>query len=104
MSTRSDALDALLDAKTKLDSGLCHRAKEDTMAVIARSVYSDYNALIILASGTCKSEKALDQAGLIGHILQCWKESPSGEASHGEIWSICTSAAIARKFRYCSYE
>jgi hypothetical protein len=75
MSTRSDSLDALLKAKSQLDSGVCHRAKEATMAAIARFGQSNYNPAVILASGTCKTEKTPDQARLIALRLETWRES-----------------------------
>jgi hypothetical protein len=104
MSIRSDALDALLKAKPLLDSAVCHRATESTMAAIARFGQSNYNPAVILASGTCKREKTPDQARLIGLILESWKESPYGEAAHGEIWSACTDGDPGRRramFKLC---
>ncbi|KAG9118703.1 hypothetical protein FRC07_006658 [Ceratobasidium sp. 392] len=104
LSTRSDALDALLETKKLLDSGKCRRATEATMAAIARFGPSDYNPAVILASGTCKTEKAPDQARLIRLILECWKESPYGEAVHGGLWSVCTDGDAGRRralFQLC---
>ncbi|KAG9106142.1 hypothetical protein FRC07_008952 [Ceratobasidium sp. 392] len=60
LSKNPAPLDTLLEAKALLVSGVCHRAKEVTMAAIARFGKSDYNASVILASGTCKTEKASD--------------------------------------------
>lgn len=104
LSTRDDSLDALLDIQASLESGGCHRATEATMAAIARFGRSNYNATVILASGTCKSEKADDQSRWIELILKCWSESPSGEALHGNIWSICTDGDAKRRralFQLC---
>ncbi|KAF8593059.1 hypothetical protein BDV93DRAFT_461884, partial [Ceratobasidium sp. AG-I] len=104
MSTRNAPVDALLEAKSLLDRGECHRAKEATMVAIARFGQSDYNATVILASGTCKTEKAPEQARLIELVLKAWQESPYGEALHGEIWSACTDGDPGRRlamFQQC---
>ncbi|KAG8692622.1 hypothetical protein FRC09_011076 [Ceratobasidium sp. 395] len=69
LSTRPDALEVLLKLKALLDSGVIKRATEVTMAAIARFGQTDYNPAIILASGTCKTEKAPEQARLIQLIL-----------------------------------
>ncbi|KAG9090473.1 hypothetical protein FS749_000513 [Ceratobasidium sp. UAMH 11750] len=97
LSSRGDTLETLLGTKTLLESGGCHRAREVTMAAIARFGQSDYNASVILASGTCKTEKTDNQARLIGLILESWRESPSGEALHGQIWSACTDGDPGRR-------
>ncbi|KAF8604515.1 hypothetical protein BDV93DRAFT_440423, partial [Ceratobasidium sp. AG-I] len=104
MSTRDAPVEALLEAKSLLDKGECHRAKEATMVAIARFGQSDYNASVILASGTCKTEKAPEQARLIELVLKCWRDSPYGEALHGEIWSACTDGDAGRRlamFQQC---
>ncbi|KDN34835.1 hypothetical protein RSAG8_12105, partial [Rhizoctonia solani AG-8 WAC10335] len=104
LSSQKDALQAILDIQAQLGSGACHRATEATMAAIARFGKLNYLAALILASGTCKTEKAPDQARLIELILQSWKESPFGEAMHGPIWSICTDGDAKRRlalFRHC---
>ncbi|KAG8712621.1 hypothetical protein FRC09_019663 [Ceratobasidium sp. 395] len=104
LSTRTDPVGALLQAKTLLDSGVCRRATEATMAAIARFDQSDYNPAVILASGTCKAGKAPDQARLIKLIIKCWNESEHGRARHGDIWSICTDGDATRRralFEFC---
>ncbi|KAF8597995.1 hypothetical protein BDV93DRAFT_595589, partial [Ceratobasidium sp. AG-I] len=104
LSTRSDPLNALLDTQALLDSGGCHRATEATMAAIARFGQSGYNPTVILASGTCKTEKTGNQTRWIDLLLKCWKESPHGEAVHGDIWSICTDGDSKRRralFQLC---
>jgi hypothetical protein len=104
LSTRGDSLNTLLDTQTLLDSGGCHRATEATMAAIARFGQSNYNPTVILASGTCKTEKTGDQTRWIDLLLKCWKESPYGEAVHGDIWSICTDGDSKRRralFQLC---
>jgi hypothetical protein len=97
LSTRPDPLAALLDAKAHLDSGDCHRASEATMAAIARFGQSDYNASVILASPTCKTEKAPEQEDLIRLILKAWRDSPFGEVLHGPVWSVCTDGDARRR-------
>jgi hypothetical protein len=104
LSTQDDTLKALLDTQKSLESGGCHRATEATMAAIARFGQSDYSATVILASGTCKTEKACDQTRWIELVQDCWKESPNGEALHGAIWSICTDGDAKRRralFQLC---
>ncbi|KAG9083746.1 hypothetical protein FS749_005764 [Ceratobasidium sp. UAMH 11750] len=97
LSSRSDTLDTLIAIKEQLDSGQSHRATEATMAALARFGESDYNATVIMASGTCKAEKSVDQARWIELILKSWQESASGEARHGPIWSICTDGDNKRR-------
>lgn len=96
MSSRSEPVESLLKTKSLLDSGQCHRASEATMLAIARFGHQNYNPTVILASGTCKTEKAPDQLRLIKLVLDCWSESPHGEASNGQIWSICTDGDSRR--------
>ncbi|QRV96779.1 hypothetical protein RhiJN_24797 [Ceratobasidium sp. AG-Ba] len=83
LSTRSDALKALLDTQTALDSGQCHRAFEVTVAAIVRFGRTDYNATVILASGTCKTDAVDDQKRWIVFLLEYWEKSPYGEVLHG---------------------
>ena len=104
LSTRNDSLNTLLDTQASLDAGACHRATEATMAAIAHFGQSNYNPAVILASGTCKTEKTGDQTRWIDLLLNCWKESPHGEAVHGDIWSICTDGDSKRRralFQLC---
>ncbi|KAG9089099.1 hypothetical protein FS749_001621 [Ceratobasidium sp. UAMH 11750] len=67
------------------------------MVAIARFGKSDYNAAVILASGTCKTETAAAQARLIGLVLDTWRASPYGEAQNGPIWSACTDGDPRRR-------
>ncbi|KAF8601713.1 hypothetical protein BDV93DRAFT_445416, partial [Ceratobasidium sp. AG-I] len=104
LSTRSGSRNALLDTQALLDSGGCHHATEATMAAIARFGQSDYHPTVILASGTCKTEKTGDQTRWIDLLLKCWKESSHGEAVHGDIWSVCTDGDSKRRralFQLC---
>ncbi|KAG8741106.1 hypothetical protein FRC12_015766 [Ceratobasidium sp. 428] len=96
LSSRSDTMDTLLQIKASLGSGDCHYATEATMAGIARFGRTDYNPVLVLASGTCKKEKSPDQARWIKLILDSWKESPHGEAAHGKIWTVCTDGDAVR--------
>ncbi|KAG8773636.1 hypothetical protein FRC12_002401 [Ceratobasidium sp. 428] len=104
LNSRPDALEVLLKLKDLLDSGVIKRATEVTMAAIARFGQTDYNPAIILASGTCKTEKAPEQARLIQLILDSWCDSPQGAALNGNIWSICTDGNATRRralFQLC---
>ncbi|QRV72390.1 hypothetical protein RhiJN_00404 [Ceratobasidium sp. AG-Ba] len=74
------------------------------MAAIAQFGGSSYNASIILASPTCKTEKHGKKAELIGIILDSWRKSPHGSVVHGDIWCICTDGDAARRiaiFQHC---
>ncbi|KAG8711009.1 hypothetical protein FRC08_016445 [Ceratobasidium sp. 394] len=97
LTTKSDPIDALLRTKSLLDSGQCHRATEATMVAIARFGESNYNAAVILASGTCKTETAAAQAHLIGLVFDSWRTSPYGEAQNGPIWSVSTDGDPRRR-------
>lgn len=97
LSTRGDCLNTLLETQTSLDTGGCHRATEATMAAIARFGQTNYNPTVILALGTCKTEKTADQTRWIDLLVKCWKESPYGKALHGDIWSICTDGDSKRR-------
>ncbi|KAG9082984.1 hypothetical protein FRC06_004747, partial [Ceratobasidium sp. 370] len=104
LSASSAPVDTLLAIKTCLDSGQCHRAAEATMAAVARFGKSNYNATVILASSTCKREKAPEQARLIELLLESWRRSPDGERIHGPIWSACTDGDPGRRlamFKNC---
>ncbi|KDN33727.1 hypothetical protein RSAG8_13186, partial [Rhizoctonia solani AG-8 WAC10335] len=104
LSDQKNPVDVLLDIQAKLNSREFHRAAEATMVSLARFGDSDYNPVIILASGTCKSEKAIDQLRWIELIFQSWKESPFGEALHGPIWSVTTDGNAKRRlalFQLC---
>ncbi|KDN35862.1 hypothetical protein RSAG8_11224, partial [Rhizoctonia solani AG-8 WAC10335] len=104
MSTCSNPVDALLEAKALLDSGKCHRATEASMVAIARFGSSDYNPAILAASGTCKTEKWPDQARWIGRALHSWEISPYGEVMYGPIWSVNSDGDAARRlalFQLC---
>ncbi|KAG8781543.1 hypothetical protein FRC12_021783 [Ceratobasidium sp. 428] len=104
LSTRPDALEVLLKLKALLDSGVIQRATEVTMAAITRFGQTEYNPAVILASGTCKTEKAPEQARLIQLILDSWQDSPHGAALNGDIWSICTDGDATRRralFQLC---
>ncbi|KAG8727096.1 hypothetical protein FRC10_006452, partial [Ceratobasidium sp. 414] len=49
-------LSHLLDIKAHLDAGECHRAKEATMVALAPFGQSNYTPMVVLISGTCKTE------------------------------------------------
>ncbi|KAG8740191.1 hypothetical protein FRC10_004630 [Ceratobasidium sp. 414] len=87
----------LEDIKKLLDSGELHRAKEATVVALAPFGYSSYSPMVVLISGTCKTESVLNQRNLISLVVDGWKVSPHGELALGPIWSIATDGDARRR-------
>ncbi|KAG8735376.1 hypothetical protein FRC10_010673 [Ceratobasidium sp. 414] len=87
----------LYDLKQLLDSGKCHRAKEATTVAIAPFSEFNYTPMIVLVSGTCKTETVEQQRSLISLVIHTWNESPHGRSALGSLWSIATDGDARRR-------
>ncbi|KAG8684104.1 hypothetical protein FRC08_013877 [Ceratobasidium sp. 394] len=87
----------LEDIKKLLDAGELHRAKEVTVIAVAPFGYSNYSPMVVLISGTCKTESVLNQRDLISLVVDGWKASPYGESALGPLYSIATDGDPRRR-------
>ncbi|KAG8695139.1 hypothetical protein FRC08_008010 [Ceratobasidium sp. 394] len=85
------------DIKAHLDAGDCHRAKEATVVALAPFGQENYTPMVVLISGTCKTETVDDQKMLIDLVVHAWKQSEHGESAHGPIWSVATDGDPRRR-------
>lgn len=85
-----------LQSITSIQDALCedtpraHYASEATVVAIAPFRSSNYSAIPLALSGSCKAENGNVMAGWLGGAISAWKEEESGESLHGPIWSIAT--------------
>ncbi|CUA75805.1 hypothetical protein RSOLAG22IIIB_06086 [Rhizoctonia solani] len=95
----------IYDLKKLLDSGKCHRAKEATVMAIAPFGPDHYTPMVIVVSGTCKTESVDHQMRLLRLGYSAYKKSPHGAAALGPIWSFETDGDASRRlalFRLCT--
>ncbi|KAG8709531.1 hypothetical protein FRC09_000625, partial [Ceratobasidium sp. 395] len=83
--------------KDLLDAGECHRAKEATLIALAPFGRTNYGPMVILVSGTCKTETVGVQQALIKLVSDAWAKSPHGESALGPVWSIATDGDARRR-------
>ncbi|CEL58799.1 hypothetical protein RSOLAG1IB_12200 [Rhizoctonia solani AG-1 IB] len=60
--------------------------------------------MVVLMSGTCKTESVDSQLALLKIVYQAYKKSPNGAAALGPIWSFATDGDARRRlalFRLC---
>jgi len=94
----SVTLENLLELQLGLRDGTIHRAKEATVVSLAPFSETHYNPTPIIISGTCKTERDVQQAKWINRSLEAWESNPHGQAVRGLIWSIATDGdAVQRK-------
>lgn len=75
----------------KDDLGYVAYGTEATVAAIAPYARTDhYTPVPIIASSSCKTEKADALAEWLDMILQTWKKHQYGEEMHGAIWAIAS--------------
>jgi hypothetical protein len=79
-----------MEIKKLLDSKECHQAKEAMLVTLAPFGRSNYGPMVVLISGTCKTEAIEEQKSLISLVNNAWKRSPYGKSVLGPIWSIAT--------------
>ena len=72
------------------DEPRAHYASEATVVAIAALRSSNYSAIPLTLSGSCKAETGDGMAEWMQEILHAWRDEPSGAAAHGPIWSIAT--------------
>ncbi|KAG9075570.1 hypothetical protein FRC06_010019, partial [Ceratobasidium sp. 370] len=53
--------------------------------------------MVVLISGTCKTEPVEDQKALISLVLEAWATSTYGESALGSVWSIATDGDARRR-------
>ncbi|KAG9076326.1 hypothetical protein FRC06_009566 [Ceratobasidium sp. 370] len=53
--------------------------------------------MVVLISGTCKTESVEDQKALIMLVLEAWAKSSCGEQALGPVWSIATDGDSHRR-------
>ena len=67
-----------------------HYSSEATVAAIAPFRSSNYSAIPIVLSGSCKAETGEDMAKWVVDIIRAWNDNPDGAAARGPIWSLAT--------------
>jgi hypothetical protein len=67
-----------------------HYSSEATVAAVAPFRSSNYSAIPIVLSGSCKAETGEGMAKWIADIVCAWNSNPDGAAARGPIWSIAT--------------
>lgn len=98
------SIKALEPIQSSLKSGACHLAKEATVVALAPFGETDYNAQVILVSGTCKTETDQAHYELLKAVIDQWNSSAHGSAAHGPLWSLATDGEGRRRraiHRYC---
>lgn len=88
-----DPLDVLAEG---LRNKEVHYSKESTVIAIAPLTGEDYGPLIIMISGTCKTETDLRQREWIELIESGWREAEHGEICHGDIWTFSSDGDATR--------
>ncbi|KAG8927131.1 hypothetical protein FRC01_007945 [Tulasnella sp. 417] len=74
-----------------------HYSKESTVVAIAPLTGDDYGALIIMISGTCKTETDLHQSRWIELVESGWSDAEHGGIRHGELWSFSSDGDPTRR-------
>jgi len=86
------------------DKPRAHYASEATVVAIGPFRSSNYSAIPVALSGSCKGETGDGMARWLKDVIHAWRDQPSGAATHGPIWSIATdgeSTMKACRFRLC---
>jgi len=86
------------------DKPRAHYASEATVVAIGPFRSSNYSAIPLALSGSCKGETGDGMALWLKDVIHTWRDEPSGAATHGPIWSIATdgeSTMKACRFRLC---
>lgn len=86
------------------DEPRVHYASEATVGAIGPFRPSNYSAIPLALSGSCKAETGDRMALWLQDVVHAWNDEPSGAAAHGPIWSIATDGESTMKtcrFRLC---
>ena len=86
------------------DKPRVHYSSEATVVAIGPFRSSNYSAIPLALSGSCKGETGDGMALWLREVIRAWREEPSGAAAHGPIWSVATDGESTMKtcrFRLC---
>ena len=86
------------------DKPHAHYASEATVVAISPFQPSNYSAIPLALSGSCKAETGDEMAAWLRDVICAWRDGHSGAALHGPIWSIATDGESIMKtclFRLC---
>lgn len=67
-----------------------HYSSEATVVAVAPFQSSNYSAIPLVLSGSCKAETGEGMAKWVADIIHAWNKNPNGAAARGPIWSIAT--------------
>jgi len=87
----------LIQEALNQDEPQAHYASEATVVAIAAFRSSNYSAIPLALSGSCKAETGSEMAHWLKEVVRAWKDSPFGETAHGPIWSIATDGESTMK-------
>ena len=95
---------------TSIQDALCqdepraHYASEATVVAIGPFRSSDYSAIPLALSGSCKAETGDGMAEWLRDVVRAWRDESFGAALRGPLWSIATDGESTMKkcrFRLC---
>lgn len=92
-----------LQSITSIQDALCqdepraHYASEATVVAIGPLRSSNYSAIPLALSGSCKGETGVRMSLWLREIVHAWRDGISGAALHGPIWSIATDGESTMK-------
>lgn len=92
-----DDLTNVVEASKAVKEGRVHVGKEFTCVAISRHSATQYGAIPIVLSSTCKHGIISDSVHLITTGLRAWKSSSFGEPLRGPIWSIASDGDATRR-------
>lgn len=78
-----------------------HYSSEATVAALAPFRSSNYSAIPLVLSGSCKAETGMDMAKWVMNAIHAWNNHPDGAAARGPLWSIATDGEAT--MRLCRF-
>ena len=83
------------------DEPHAHYASEATVVAIGPFQSSNYSAIPLALSGSCKAETGDVMAEWLQNVINAWRDESSGATLHGPIWSVATDGeSTMRRCRY----
>jgi len=79
------------------DKPRAHYASEATVVAIGPFRSSNYSAIPLALSGSCKAETGDRMSQWLRVVIHAWRDEYSGAALHGPIWSIATDGESTMK-------